>query len=139
MPFDFSNLPWWAYVAILIVIAVIGFIVYHYATKYSPATIPLDASEPGLPANFDPEANAQAAYNALTAFTGPNNNDLLALSNLNDNELKAVYNSFNQDHYSDLNETLTQAIAGIITFITSTDTRTIRDQLVSRMQNLGLV
>lgn len=117
---------------------VVGFIIYVMVDYFSADSFKAEDVNPDTDtgANFSAENIAKTADEVLDNWFGYQFQSLLAkLNMLNDNELAAVYNAFN-DKYASEDGTLYAQIANTYTFSTVTETR--QELLLKRMEDLGL-
>jgi len=117
---------------------VVGFIIYVMVDYFSADSFKAEDVNPDTDTgeNFSAENIAKTADEVLDNWFGYQFQSLLAkLNMLNDNELAAVYNAFN-DKYASEDGTLYAQIANTYTFSTVTETR--QELLLKRMEDLGL-
>ena len=139
MPIAGIEIPWWAYLIIAVIVIAIAYGIYKNITAYTPQQTAFNQTEPALPSNFDAAGNAKIADTDLDEWFGGDDQTLIqTLNNMSDNELIATSNAFNNQYYSEKSMSLLQRLQDIDTDRLFTDTGALRDNLVQRMQGLGI-
>jgi len=118
-------------------LVVLGILVYILVDYFSNDTFkPEDLNaDTGKGDNFSAKNMANTVKNTLDDWFGWDFSRLvIKLNSLNDAELEALYNKFNEKYGKD--GTLYSRIQGITTYSTITETR--KQLLLSRMSELGL-
>ena len=132
-----NNLPWWAYLIIVVIVIALGFVIYNKLTAYTPPTAQFNPDEAGLPPNFDVDGEAAAAYAVFNSYFGTGAATLFThLNSLSDNEIIAVYNAYSSKYFSDRNKTLTQEVQHTYNFGFGASQATA--DLLAKMQRLDL-
>ena len=125
-----------------VMVAIIVILIIYYMGKSAgkdtpPRAVVLPNDKNPLP-NFNPGPYTDAVYSDVYGgILKPRDiKPYQDLNNLSDSALAAVYNDWNNRYFSKDHETLTQALEGEWLAFFSTDFRTMRDAIVSRLRKI---